>query len=513
MLRRIVRDPRNLPFVIAVLAAVLVVPEIPSPVMRPTAGWRGRYVVLYQEAAAHVVEAALAAAAPGSVSRTGATVRIDAFSEIEVLPVRAVEARLDPLDPRMDAWLSGVHRYFQADDGTDGLVVAYVPATSGRIASWLRFARAFRAAGVPWGSWHLLELEPITVLSVPAAAIAFACILAWRLRRGFGRSLRYAALGVFVWLPGLVNGGAPDLFLCCTALYFWIPHALDGAPAVRTLPGTQRPGSTAVLIGVLLAVAIVTIAAADAAVYRVARMSTSLVSLGMLTELAVPIQQLSSAKRKGSNRFVHVPIRTPRRQVSPAPLAALLAAMLVVTVPVIVSRLRIPLPRPASLAHADSWSGIEAAARAGDADRLPGLSEAVGHAASLQTIAFGGADGASVSFPPRDGRVLLREYSRAGVTGTLLEVPRTVVRFDPGWLERIVDGSAPGSVERLLVEQRRAVAVRVRPPWTALLEALPAALACLLAIAASCGEASARRLLIRHRLWAITDPARSRRTR
>ena len=135
MMRRIVRDPRNLPFVLSLIVALLLVPETPSPAVRPTAGWRGWYLLLYHEDAAPAVEAALRAASPGSVSRAAATARIDAFSAIETLPVSALEARLDPLDPRADAWLKGVGGYFQAVNGGP-VAVAYVPATRGRIAAW-----------------------------------------------------------------------------------------------------------------------------------------------------------------------------------------------------------------------------------------------------------------------------------------------------------------------------------------------------------------------------------------
>src|SRR5512137_1623135 len=182
MLRRILRDPLHLPFAIAMLAALLAAPELPSPTARPSAAWRGRYVLLYREAAAPAVEAALAAAAAGSVSRTGATVRIDAFSEIETLPVDAVGKRLDELDPRRDAWLSGVQRYFHARDGGNELLAAYVPASSGRFMAGLRLARAFRAVGVPRTGWRLLELEPLVLLPVPAAALGFALFLAGWLR-------------------------------------------------------------------------------------------------------------------------------------------------------------------------------------------------------------------------------------------------------------------------------------------------------------------------------------------
>ncbi|MCX7028918.1 MAG: hypothetical protein NTU62_02220 [Spirochaetes bacterium] len=512
MLRRIVLDPRNLPFVLSVILALMLVPEIPSPAVRPTSGWRGWYVLLYREAAAPAVEAALQAAAPGSVSRATAIVRIDVFSEIETLRVAALEARLDPLDSRMDAWLSGVPRYFQAWDGGRRLVAAYVPATRGRIAAWLRFARTFDADGVPRGSWQLLELEPLARISVPVAALGFALAVAWCLRRETRRGLLLAAAGIFAWLPGLLNGGPSDLCFVCTALYFWMPRAADGVRHAHGRRSSPQSGRAGMRIGVLLGVAVAVIATGDAAVYRATRMGASMLCLELLAELAWPLLQLRSPLRQGRGRFEPVPILAPPRRTVFAPLAAALAAGLLVTVPAGLSRLQVPLPRQVSLAGAGSRTGIEAAVRARDAGRLPGLAEAVGHAASLQTIAFGAAEGTSPLLPAREERVRLREYAD-GSGGSLIEAPRTVVRFDPGWLDLAVAGFRSGTVERLLIEQRRAVEVRFRAPWAALLQAVPAALACLALLGAPLVGPAARRLLMRLGLWAITEPARRRRTR
>jgi hypothetical protein len=248
-------------------------------------------------------------------------------------------------------------------------------------------------------------------------------------------------------------------------------------------------------------------------------MGASLLCLELLAGLAWPALLTRSSPRRAGHRFEPVPIRAPR---VPAivPFGAAIAALLLAAAPTGVSRLRTPLPLPVSLACAGSWAGIEAAARAGDGVRLPGLAEAVSHAASLQTMAFGpvvagDAETGAVSapFPPREGRVLLREYRDGSGAGSLIEAPRTVSRFDPGWLGRLVAGFRVGTVERLLVAQRRAVEVRVRAPWTSLRQAVPAAFALLVLLGVPLAGPAARRHLMRLGLWAITEPARSRRTR
>jgi hypothetical protein len=518
MLRRIVRDPRYLPYVLSVVAALLIVPEMPSPVCRPTWGWRGWYVLLYREDAAPALEAALPEAVAGSASRATATVRINAFSEIEELPVSALKDRLDPLDPRMDTWLSGAGGYFTAGNGGPWSVVAYVPATLGRISAGIRLARAFRAGAVPPGSWRLLELEPLAMISGPVAAIGFVLVIAWFLRRQSRGGLLLASAGWLVCLPGLLNGGLPDLLFSCTLLYFWMARAAEEVHA-QGRASFLHSGRTGVRIGVLLIVAGLIVLADGAVVYRATRMGASVLCLELLSGLAGTLQQLRRPRQRVRSRFEPVPILAPWRPAF-APLAAILAAGLLVTVPVGLSRLSVPLPRLVSLARAGSRPGIEAAARAGDAGHLPGLADAVSHLASLQTAAFGaatdgdvGTGGTSTLLPPREGQVLLREYAPGAADGLLVEAPRTMVRFDPAWLDRIATGFRTGTVERLLVDQDRTVTTRLRMPLTTLLRSVPAALACLVLFGAPLAGPAARRLLMRLGLWAITEPARRRRTR
>lgn len=519
MLRRIARDPRNLPFVLAMVAGILVVPEIPSPACRPTSGWRGWYVLLYREAAADAVEAALPLARPGSVSRVSATARIDAFSEIEVLPIADLDARLDPLDPRMDGWLAGAGDYFRAGNAGPLAVSAYVPATRGRIETVLRLGRAFRAAGVPRDGWRLVELDPLAAPAAPAAALVFATVVAWWLGTRIGRGLLLAAAGVLVWLPGLLNGGPADLCICCLSLYLWLPGALEEERDIDGRRSLPSPGGVGMRIGVLLAAAAAVIAADDAAVYRSFRMAASTLGLALLAELAWSFPRMRPPARRPGHRFAPVPILSPRKP-SFVPLAAGLAAALLVAAPSCLSQLRLALPRPVSLAPAASRKGIEDASRARGEDSLPGLADAVSHAVSLQTAAFGtvaagvgGTGGAGTLLPPQEGRVLLLEYADGSAPTSLVEAPRTVVRFEPGWLDRVAAASRAGTVERLLVDQRRAVEVRTLPLRTTLVRALPAALVWLLLLGAPLAGPAARRLLMRLGLWAITEPARRRRTR
>jgi hypothetical protein len=512
MLRRLARDARNLPFVLALLVALVVAPEIPSPVARPSAGWRGRYVLLHREDAGPAVAEALAAVEPGAVSRSTATVKIDAFAEIETVRVDALETRLDPLDPRRDTWIDGVNGLFRARRGDEPLVAAYVPATRGRVAAWLRLRGALRAAGASGGSWRLLEMEPVSTLAPILAALVFALAAAGRLRRSRRGFPVLAALGALAWLPGLLNGGAGMLWPCCAALFLWIPRAA-AAPAPRNGHRSATPAAsraTGARIGAILVVAIAALIPGDAVVYRAGRLLASLLCLELVA--VAPWEALAP-----------MPLRTRRRLFAWAPIAALAAAAILVALPPVLTRVRVPLPRAVSLSTGGSPEGLSAVASRRERDAragspgLPGLPDAVTHARALVVSAFvpigSRAGSGGFELPDDEERVLLREYRFASDGSGVADAPVTVARLDPGWLERFLDGSRDGSAERLLLEQVRAVEVRARAAWDPLLRSLPAALVVMVLIGASLVVPAARRPLIRLGLSGITEPAPRRRTR
>ncbi len=510
MLRRLARDARNLPFVLALLAALVVIPEIPSPVARPTAGWRGRYILLHREDAGPAAAEALDASGPGAVSRSTATVKIDAFAEIETVRVDTLEARLDPLDPRRDAWVAGVDGLFRARRGDDRLVAAYVPATRGRIAAWLRLHGALRAAGAPRGSWRLLEAEPIPMLAPVVAALAFTFAATGRLRRSRRGFPALAALGWLAWLPGLMNGGPGMLWPCCAALFLWMPRAAAAPGIGRRTPVPAAAPATGARIGAILFVAIAALLPGDAVVYRAGRMLASLLCLELVA--IAPWEALAP-----------MPLRARRRHHAWAPVAALAAAAVLVALPTALTRLRVPLPRAVSLSPGGSPEGLAAVAAQRDRDAragrstLPGLPDAVAHARALAVAPFAPIgslpDAGETVLRSGEERVRLRAYVFATAGTAVSEAPLTAARLDPGWLDRFLSSCRDGSAERLLLEQVRAVEVRSRAAWAPLLRSLPAALVVLVLIGISLVVPAARRPLIRLGLSGITEPAPRRRTR
>jgi hypothetical protein len=507
------REPLHLPFMLALFAALLLVPEFPSPSVRPTAGWRGWYVLLYAPETAPAVEAALAAWGDPTVSRRTATVQIDAFAEIETLPVSAIAERLDQRDPRLDGWVSGIDGYFRATGPAGSSFVAYVPATRGRLAAWARLRRLLRARGVRTG-WRLLEFEPLVMIAGLAGALGFALAVAGSCYPQARRRLPLAAAGALAWLPAILNGSLADVSFCCLALYLWIPEAIGGERRdARSSAGSRQTG---VRIGVLLAAAVLVIATGDAAVYRATRMAASIAGMELLGRVSWPFARRRS--RRARQRFQPVPILAPQAPAA-APFAAALAAMLLVGIPAAVSRQQVPLPRATSPELSRSRPAASPVPPTAGEGRLAGLAEAVAHVASLQVFAFErvdrgdtGTDTASGALPLEE-RVRLREYRRGSEPPSLIEAPRTVSQLDAGWIRRTVAGFRVGTVERILVDQRRAVEVRLRAPREPVRSSFAAALVCLVVLGAPVAGPSARRHLKRLGLWGITEPARSSRSR
>ena len=109
----------------------------------------------------------------------------------------------------------------------------------------------------------------------------------------------------------------------------------------------------------------------------------------------------------------------------------------------------VPMAVPLHPAHGYSWDSLARLSRLKNPARLPDLSDFVTHEAFQQTIAFG----RPWKLPARDERVYLREFSTNPRDGTIVERLRRVKVFDAAWLDSVTRHAAPGSIERMLIEQ------------------------------------------------------------
>jgi hypothetical protein len=85
---------------------------------------------------------------------------------------------------------------------------------------------------------------------------------------------------------------------------------------------------------------------------------------------------------------------------------------------------------------------------------LPNLADFLAHSAYQQSLAFQ----RPYRFPAPGERVYVSTYAAAGAG--YLQSRRVALRFSESWLSRTLASAAPGSVERMLVDQGRAGVVR-----------------------------------------------------
>jgi hypothetical protein len=181
-----------------------------------------------------------------------------------------------------------------------------------------------------------------------------------------------------------------------------------------------------------------------------------------------------------------VPIVRPAAAPSrPGPAGALLtfAAVFLVAVLGILRSVPVPTPLPVFGTRDFSWESLTRLDRQKRAQRLPDVSGLVAHEAFQETLAFGRPWG----LPRRDERVYVREFAVNPVAGTIVPETRMVKVFDSTWLSAVLRRAAPGSIEGLLVTQRKAVAVAYRGQVRNLLRELPIALLVVLVFSASPG--------------------------
>jgi hypothetical protein len=132
----------------------------------------------------------------------------------------------------------------------------------------------------------------------------------------------------------------------------------------------------------------------------------------------------------------------------------------------------VPTPLPVLGARDLSWEAITRLGREKRTQQLPDISDLVAHQAFQETLSFGRPWG----LPRRDERVYVREFSIDPRTGTIVPWMRKVKVFDSTWLSAVLYRAPPGSIEQLLVRQRRAMAVALRGQVRNRMRELPVAL-------------------------------------
>jgi hypothetical protein len=520
------RPPLAQAFAPALVAAILLLlwlPAAPAVAPKTTRFWRGYYTLLFRpdRVGEQKMLRALAAVGPGVVSSGTTPV---SFSDLETTAsclYSELPGRLDPSDPRFDAYLRGIGRYFSASTDKAQWRVAYIPARRTSLATFRRLARLIGAPSR--GGWRLAEFDPVEKAPILLAALAFG-LLASLPAGASARKRRDGLPGLALccalcWLPFLASGGIAELAFVLALFPSWLGLARTLHPV--SLAGLRRGGKTALaLYGGLAATGMV-------ALLLIAGFSWfrlfSAVSSTVCSVLVLGLQRPLAILRKGwieKRAFPSAPlIRRTGRPIRRRPAAALLltvSPLLLALIPLARAPL-LPLASALPGVHGFSWSSVrelEARRAADDGARLPDIADFLTHTAYQQTFMFG----RPYALPTRDERVTVTEYMVNQSTGVIVPRQRTLRTFDSVWLEGAARDPAPSSLERLLRDQGRPVIVRMTAGRRALVRELIAAALCACTLLATFArDLGLRRLELRHLirggLWRFTIAARKNTTR
>jgi hypothetical protein len=471
--------------VLACALAAVVLTSLAGISERPTRIWRGSYTLLIRmdRARAGALEQVARALGPGVVNERTATVSYWSFTGVETIPVGQIDTRIDPSDPRHDRVMDDLPGYFQRSGPGGGWSVVYIPARRAAAVDYLRIAAVL---GLPWqGTWSLEEFDPIEFLVSAACLLALAALLAHPSGKGGRERLLLAGAGALLWIPFLLPGGIARLSLSFLLLAAWFPavqilvelHGWDK----KLLGEARRP--MALLFAAAGGGLVILLPGSGFSAAAIVSYAGSIAGSVLLVVALALLWGKARRPRRRRKTFDPVPIvkttEAPRRP-SPAVFVLAFAAVLVVATMSILRSVPLPTPLPVPGARDFFWESLARLSRENRAQRLPDVSDLAAHEAYQETIAFGRPWG----LPRRDERVYVREFFTNPRTGTIVPVMRRVKVFDAEWVAAAFRNPPAGSIEALLVSQRRPMAVAVRGQTRNLFREIPVALLALFVFSA-----------------------------
>jgi len=457
---------------------------------RPTRIWRGYETLLIRADAAgpSALDSVVNALGPGVVSEHTALVSFWDFTGVENVPVDRMDARIDPSDPRHDRFMDALPGYFRASSVSasptrlagrgSGWSIAYIPARRAAVIDFLRIAAAL---GLPrHDAWRLAEFDPIEFLVSAAGILALAALLARPFRKEGRAGLLLAGIGALLWIPFLLPGGVARLALALLLLAAWFP-AVDLFIVLHGWDEKLLREARDPLVKFLAAAGaglVLLLPASGFSASAIVSLAGSLTASVLLIVALALLWGRARRPRRRRKKFEPVPIVRPAGGPSRQGQAGFLLAFAAVLIAASIGFLRsapVPTPLPVFGARDFSWESLTRLGRDSRAQRLPDFSDLVTHEAFQETLAFGRPWG----LPRRDERVYVREFSMNPRAGSIVPEMRTVKVFDSAWLNAVLSRSLPGSIERLLVTQRRAMAVACHGQVRILLRELPVAVLAL----------------------------------
>lgn len=486
----------------------LILPSLPIAGPRPTGLWEGYQTVLARVGgrADAALPAALARLGPGVVSKRTTTVDFYDFTDSSRVTLSDLDRRLDAQDSRRDSYIRRIPGYFTVTSSEADWHVAYVPSRSG---SFFLFLRLRELLGSPsLGAWRLVDFDPVEKVVAVVATLGFSLAMSFaspRRRRG---TLLLSLLGAILWTPSLLNGNVPSFALCLITLAAWLPLAHEWLLFVRGegAGGSALKRRLAFFGAVAVPATALFLALGGWSAARLL-LAVSPVASSFVLLACVPFFCAAADRWRGKRARAPIPYVRPETDPQRGSSFALTLALFSVALVGILPLARggaYPAPIPVIGARDFTWQSIAQLHARGSAGRLPDLADFVSHEAYQQTLGLGRA----WAFPARDERVYRRDYLVDRSTGVIQARLRTVKVFDLPWLASVVSRPVPGTVEALLIAQRRPVAAAVQGPAGPLSRSLPFTIVVFCALLALLGKDLGLGPLIRGNLWRLNSEAR-----
>jgi hypothetical protein len=470
---------------LAIAAAVMTsVPVAPDGSARV---WRGYETLLIRTdlASTEVLARVASALGPGVVSEVTARVSYWDFTGIADVTVGGMDARIDPSDPRHDRFMDGLPAYFRSppDSGPSAAraargsdwSIAYIPVRRAAAADYLRAAAVL---GLPrHGSWRLVEFDPIQCIVSIASLLGLAALLASASGKGGRTRLLAAGSGALLWLPFLLPGGVARLALSLLMITAWFPVAhtvilLHGWDEKLLKEGRSSLVRFLAAAGAGLVVLLPASSFTASAIFAYAG---AVIASALLVVALALFWGKARRPRRRSRKFEPVPIVRPSAEparAGPSHVLVACAGLLLVAAIGVMRSAPLPTPLPVFGARDFSWESLARLGSVHRALRLPDMSDFVAHEAYQETLSFGRPWG----LPRPDEKVYMREFTTNVRSGTIVAGLKRVKVFDARWLDSVVGRPVPGSIQRLLAAQHRAVAVASRGQVRSVLRELPVAL-------------------------------------
>jgi hypothetical protein len=173
--------------------------------------WNGYYTIVYKKKGTTPFDTAIIKArlkASGLVSEDTSKESFDDFGKSEDIAIADLEKRFDPLDPRYDAYLRNIGKYF---DAGEGFKVMYVKSSFNPlffyIASHLYFTPITE-------SFRIIGFDPGNHLFLIVSALVFACAVVIVTSAGRGQRM-IAIIGALPWIPIMIPGDLSDVLGFC----------------------------------------------------------------------------------------------------------------------------------------------------------------------------------------------------------------------------------------------------------------------------------------------------------